>query len=96
MFGNFFNEDQPEIPVEVMILLVKMAVDCQSVWSLHIIPVFVHPSIGSLRFEFANILLGVAFHAESEVYGVLCVAVHAMSNFVSGLAPSVGEERSVY
>ena len=95
-FRYFFNEDQPEVPIEVVIVLVKMVVDCQPVQSTYIVPVFIHPSVGSLRFDFADILLGIAFHAKAKIYGVLRVAIRAMPNFVSGLAASVGKERSVY
>ena len=79
-----------------MILLVKMAVDCQPVWSSHIVPVLIDTFVGSLRFDFADILFSIAFHAKGKVKGVLRVAVCAMPNFVSGLAVSVGKERSVY
>ena len=63
-FGYLFDEDQPEVPVEVVVWLVEMAVDCQPIWSSYIIPVLVYTSVGSLCFDFSDILLGVAFHAE--------------------------------
>ena len=63
-FGDLFDEDQPEVPVEVVVRLVEMAVDCQPIWSSYIIPVLVYTSVGSLCFDFSDILLGVAFHAK--------------------------------
>ena len=63
-FGDLFDEDQPEVPVEVVVLLIEMAVDCQPIWSSYIVPMLIYTSVGSLCFDFPDILLGIAFHAE--------------------------------
>ena len=63
-FGDLFDEDKPEVPVEVVVLLIEMAVDCQPIWSSYIVPMLIYASVGSLCFDFPDILLGIAFHAE--------------------------------
>ena len=66
-FGDLFDEDQPEVPVEVVVRLIEMAVDCQPIWSLYIVPMLIHTSVGTLCFDFTDILPGITFHAEGQV-----------------------------
>ena len=67
---DFFNDDGPKITVEIVSRLTKMVVYRNRIGSVHIVMVLIHTLVCALGFHLANILLLIAFQAETQVDGI--------------------------
>ena len=61
LLRSFFNNNEPEIPVEIMAILVEMLVYGYCICSSDIISVLVRPFVHSLGLDFSDILSLVTF-----------------------------------
>ena len=92
----FLDYNKFEVVVELMSRLEKVLVDGDRIPLLRVIPVLVNPFVGSLNFNFAHILLPIAFHAKPKVYRVLGLASHSVSDVESFITGLVGKVRRRY
>ena len=63
--SDLFDDNQTEVPIEVVCWVRKVAVDAYGVFPFSVMPVLVYSFVGALIFQFSNILALVTLNTES-------------------------------
>ena len=84
---NFLDYDQAEVPVKIMVVLVKVLVDGYGIRSRDVISMFIGPFIHSLGLYLSYVLLLVTFKAKAKVNCIFRPATRSVSDFVPFSCP---------
>ena len=93
---NFFDYNDPKIPVEGVASTSKMLVNLYGVWTLYIISMLVDSPVTLLAFQFSYVLFALTLITPGDVNSIFATAVGFLPDGEAFSASSVVEDVGVY
>ena len=87
----FFDDYKFEVPIKVMAGFQEVLVYADGVGSFRVVPMFIYPLVGALRFHLPDVLSFVTFTAKAQIDCIPGLASNFMADFISFFPGSVSE-----